>query len=196
MTSRQAMLKSVYPVFSFINKLFRMNMQVNNSNTKANTSFYDLEMKQNNGQVLDFQTLKNKKVLLVNTASHCGYTPQYDGLQKLYEENKNELLILAFPANDFGEQERGDDNVIEEFCKVNFGVTFPLMAKSTVIKGDDQNEVFKWLTDKEKNGWNDKVPSWNFCKYLVDEKGNLTHFFGTAVEPTDKNILEAIQLKA
>lgn len=170
-------------------------MQVSNSNIKANTSFYDLEMKQNNGQVLDFQALKNKKVLLVNTASACGFTPQYDGLQKIYEENKDELMILAFPANDFGEQERGDDSTIEQFCKINFGVSFPLMAKSTVIKGEEQNEVFKWLTDKEKNGWNDKGPTWNFCKYLVDEKGNLTDIFGATIEPTDDKILKLIKPK-
>ena len=195
MTPRQAILKMIYPIFVSINRLLKKNMEVSKSDIRASTSFYDLKMKQNNGQLLDFQTFRNKKVLLVNTASACGYTPQYDALQKIYEENKNDLYVLAFPANDFGEQERGDDHAIEQFCKVNFGVTFPLMAKSTVVKSDGQNDVFKWLTDKEKNGWNDKAPAWNFCKYVVNESGNLTHIFGASIEPTDEQILDAIKSK-
>lgn len=192
MTLRQAILKAVYPIFVSVSKLLKKNMDASKSDVPAMTSFYDLKVIQNNGQVLDFQTLRNKKVLLVNTASACGYTPQYDGLQKLYEENKADLRVIAFPANDFGEQEKGDDHAIEQFCKINFGVTFPLIAKSTVLKNDEQNEVFKWLTDKEKNGWNDKAPTWNFCKYVVDEKGNLTHIFGATIEPTDQKLLDAI----
>jgi len=196
MTARQFILKSIYPVFQLINKIFKMNMQVNNSGIKANASFYDLEMKQNTGEVMKFQTLKNKKVLVVNTASDCGYTSQYDGLQKLYNENKEDLVVLAFPANDFGQQEKKDDNAIEEFCRVNYGVTFPVMSKSIVVKSREQNEVFSWLTDKVKNGWNEDAPSWNFCKYLVDEKGNLTHIFAAAIEPSDDKILDAIKEKA
>ena len=168
-------------------------MQVLNSDIPPGTSFYDLTMKQNDGKVFSFQSLKNKKVLLVNTASDCGYTPQYDGLQQLYEKNKKNLVIIGFPANDFGEQEKGDNHKIEEFCKINFGVTFPLMSKSTVVKEDQQNEVFKWLTHKDQNGWNDKAPSWNFCKYLVDEAGSLTHVFEAAIEPADEKIINAIK---
>ncbi|MEJ7626642.1 MAG: glutathione peroxidase [Ferruginibacter sp.] len=170
-------------------------MQINQSQTGSKTSFYDLSMKKSSGENLDLITLKNKKILIVNTASDCGFTPQYDGLQKLYIENKSDLVVIAFPSNDFGEQEKKNDHAIEDFCKINFGVTFPLMSKSTVIKNAEQNEVFKWLTDSSKNGWNDKAPSWNFCKYLIDENGNLTHFFEAAIEPTDKKIMDAIQSK-
>jgi len=193
MTLKQVMIKAIYPIFVFINKLLKKHMQAGSSDIKARTSFYDLKMKQNNGHVLDFQTLKNKKILLVNTASACGFTPQYDGLQKLYEENKENLVVLGFPSNDFGEQEKGDDTAIDQFCKINFGVTFPLMSKSTVVKNNEQNEVFKWLSDKEKNGWNDKAPTWNFCKYIIDENGDLTHFFGASIEPADDKVLQAIK---
>lgn len=193
MTAKQIILKSFYPFLQFINKKFKKNMQVSSAGIQSKTSFYDLEMKQNNGQVLSFQLLKGKKILLVNTASDCGYTAQYDGLEKLYIENKNDMVILAFPANDFGQQEKADDSAIEQFCKINYGITFPLMAKSSVVKGIDQNPVFKWLTDKNDNGWNDKAPSWNFWKYLVDKNGNLTYYFESAVEPTDNLILQAIK---
>lgn len=131
--------------------------------------------------------------MLVNTASDCGYTAQYDDLQKLSEIYKDKLVILGFPSNDFGQQEKADDTTIKDFCKVNFGVTFPLMAKSTVRKRDTQNDVFNWLSDKNKNGWNDMAPTWNFCKYLVDENGNLTHFFEAAIEPGDERVLNAIE---
>jgi len=158
----------------------------------ASASFYNLKTTLNNGDVLDFASLKNKKVLLVNTASDCGYTNQYDGLQALHEKFKDSLSIIGFPANDFGEQEKKDDKTIEEFCKVNYGVTFPLAKKSTVIKKDEQNEVYKWLTDKNKNGWNSKAPSWNFCKYLVNENGDLAYFFEASVEPMSDEMEQAI----
>lgn len=170
-----------------------MNTRVESSSVNANTPFHALEVIQNNGNSFKFETLKNKKVMLVNTASDCGYTAQYDDLQKLSEIYKDQLVILGFPSNDFGEQEKADDSVIEQFCKINFGVSFPLMSKSRVKKKEDQNEVFQWLSDKNKNGWNDMAPTWNFCKYLVDENGNLTHFFEAAIEPTDERVLLAIE---
>ena len=193
MTTKQLVLKSVYPLFALINKKFKMNTRIDSSVVKSNSAFHQIEMTQNNGNIFKMESLKNKKVMLVNTASDCGYTAQYDDLQKLSETFKDKLVILGFPSNDFGEQEKADDNTIQEFCKVNFGVTFPLMAKSTVRKKESQNEVFKWLSDKDKNGWNDMAPTWNFCKYLVDENGNLTHFFEAAIEPTDERVLQAIE---
>ena len=193
MTTRQKLLKIIYPAFTSLTSLIGKNNKTLKSNTVAPTSFYNLKTVLNNGQVLDFISLKNKKVLLVNTASDCGYTKQYDGLQALHEKFKDRLMILGFPANDFGEQEKEGDDTIARFCKVNFGVNFPLAKKSTVIKNAHQCEVYQWLTDENKNGWNYTAPSWNFCKYLVDENGNLTHFFEAGVEPMSKEIEEAIE---
>ena len=158
-------------------------------------SFYDLKGKLNNGSEISLATFKGKKVLLVNTASDCGYTNQYEDLQKLSEQYKEKLVILGFPANDFKEQEKGTDAAIAEFCKANFGVTFPLMQKSVVIKSAEQNPVFQWLTDSTKNGWNNKFPSWNFSKYLVNENGVLTNYFDPSVSPMNSEVLHAINAK-
>lgn len=156
-------------------------------------SFYNLTVQLNNGQELKLEAARGKKVLLVNTASNCGYTAQYDELQQLHGKFGDKLMIIGFPANDFGEQEKGNDNQIAEFCRVNFGVTFPIARKSTVVKGDDQNDVFNWLTDKERNGWNTQPPTWNFSKYLVDEQGTLTHYFDPAVSPVSDQVVKAIE---
>ncbi|MBK5270381.1 MAG: glutathione peroxidase, partial [Bacteroidia bacterium] len=157
--------------------------------------FYSLKGVLNNNTVMDLSSFKGKKILLVNTASDCGYTNQYDDLQKLYEENKDKLVVIGFPANDFKQQEKGTDEEIAEFCKLNYGVTFPLMKKSTVIKSKDQNNIFQWLTDSTKNGWNNKPPNWNFAKYLVNEDGILTNYFGPSVSPMSKDVIEAINKK-
>ena len=148
----------------------------------------------NTGKELKFDSLKGKKILLVNTASDCGYTGQYDDLQKLYQDYSDRLMVIGFPANDFKQQEKGNDEEIAQFCKLNFGVTFPLAKKSPVIKGEDQQEVFRWLTDKTKNGWNNKQPSWNFSKYLVDEKGILTSYFDPAVSPLSEEVIGAVSV--
>ena len=160
----------------------RIKILQNKNNLPPLQSFYSLIARLNNDTELKFDSLKGKKVLLVNTASDCGYTNQYDDLQKLFENNSDKLVIVAFPANDFKEQEKGNDSEIAEFCKVNFGITFPI-AKKSLVKGSNKNEVFNWLSDKNKNGWNNKQPSWNFAKYLVNEKGVLTHYFDPAISP-------------
>lgn len=131
--------------------------------------------------------------MLVNTASDRGYTGQYDDLQKLSEQYKDKLLVLGFPANDFKEQEKGSNEEIAEFCRINFGVSFPLMKKSSVVKGADQNKVFEWLTNKNKNGWSNQQPSWNFCKYLVDEEGRLTNYFASTIEPLSADITSVLK---
>ena len=192
MTIRQKALQIFYPLFNAITNALGKNNKKLQSNTMATLSFYDLKLTLNNGELFDFSKLKNKKVMIVNTASDCGFTNQYEGLQALHEKYKDSLQLIAFPSNDFGEQEKGDDNTIASFCKINFGVTFPLAKKATVIKNANQDEVYQWLTDEHKNGWNYVAPSWNFCKYLVDENGNLTHFFEAGIDPMGKEIEEAI----
>lgn len=159
----------------------------------APVSFYSLQAILNNGETFNFNSLKGKKVLIVNTASDCGFTKQYEGLQELHENYKGSLQIIGFPSNEFGQQEKGSDEAIEKFCKINFGVCFPLVKKSKVTKGADQHKVYKWLTEDDKNGWNYVAPSWNFCKYLVNEKGDLTHFFDAAIEPMGKEIQDVVK---
>ena len=155
--------------------------------------FHQLKTTQNNGKELDFSQFKNKKVLLVNTASNCGYTGQYEELQQLHEQHQDKVAIVGFPANDFKEQEKSNDSEIAQFCQLNFGVTFPLSKKSSVVKGREQNPVYQWLTQKEKNGWNTHEPDWNFSKYLIDEKGVLTHYFGPAVSPLSPEVEKALK---
>lgn len=191
MTTRQKLLKAVYPVFMWMQG--KKAKVLTNEKTQPPVSFYSLKATLSNGGEFDFNQLKGKKVLLVNTASNCGYTNQYDDLQKLNEKFQNKLVILGFPANDFKEQEKGNDEEIAQFCKINFGVTFPLMKKSSVIRSADQNEVFKWLTDSVKNGWNRKQPSWNFSKYLINEQGVLTNYFDPSVSPLSEEVLNEIK---
>ncbi len=193
MTARQKFLKAIYPVWIwFSNKQGKNTKILSNEKAMSAISFYSLKDTAIDGTAFDFEKLKGKKVMLVNTASDCGYTGQYNDLQKLSEQYKDKLVIIGFPANDFKEQEKGTDEEIAAFCKFNFGVNFPLMKKSSVIKGPDQNKVFDWLTDPGKNGWNKHWPSWNFCKYIVDEQGRLTNYFGSTIEPFNKEIITAI----
>ncbi|CAN5394509.1 glutathione peroxidase [soil metagenome] len=190
MTLKQSIIKIFYPVI-MLGKL--KNMQKNTANMQPLISFYSLHASDNKGNDVNFEQFRGKKILLVNTASECGFTPQYEDLEKLYQEYKSKLIIIAFPANDFGEQEKGSDEEVACFCKINYGVTFLLMKKSIVVKEKDQNEIFQWLSDKSKNGWNDLEPTWNFCKYLIDENGVLTNFYNSSVSPMSKEIIEAIR---
>ena len=128
-----------------------------------------------------------KKILIVNVASKCGYTPQYKDLQKLYEMYEDKLVIIGFPCNQFMSQEPGDELTIKEFCEKNYGVTFPMTTKIDV-KGNDQHPIYKWLTSKELNGVDDYSITWNFNKFLIDENGRLEAYFGTKTNPLDKEI--------
>ncbi len=194
MTYRQKILKAVYPALMWWTKITGKNTKTaTNEKAAPLVSFYNLKSTLNNGQELDFSQLKGKKVLIVNTASDCGYTNQYDDLQKLNEQYKDKLVILGFPANDFKEQEKGSDEEIAQFCKLNFGVTFPLMKKSSVIKNAQQNPIFQWLTDSTRNGWNQKAPSWNFSKYLINEEGALTNYFDPSVSPLSEEVKKSIE---
>jgi glutathione peroxidase len=155
--------------------------------SKAIASFYDLKATSIDGEEINFEQFKGKKVLIVNTASACGYTYQYDGLQKLHDLYGEHVAVLGFPANDFMFQERGSDSDIAEFCEKNYGVTFQMFSKITT-KGRNQSPVYTWLTNKDLNGWNEKKPTWNFCKYLVNEDGDLVAFFDKSVKPLSKEI--------
>ncbi len=135
-------------------------------------NFYDFKVKTLEGKEFDFSTLKGKKVMIVNVASNCGNTPQYKDLEALYEKYRDELVIIGFPANNFGGQEPGSPSEIRKFCTEKYNVSFPLMEKSSV-KGDNMNPVYKWLTSKEENGVMDSEVTWNFQKYLIDDNGKL-----------------------
>ena len=155
--------------------------------SKAIASFYDLKATSIDGKEISFEQFKGKKVLIVNTASACGYTYQYEGLQKLHDLYGEDVAVLGFPANDFMFQERGSDSDIADFCEKNYGVTFQMFSKITT-RGKNQSPVYNWLTNKDLNGWNEKKPTWNFCKYLVNEEGDLVEFFDKSVKPLSKEI--------
>ena len=151
-------------------------------------SIYDFKVKGLEGQEIDLAQYKGKKILIVNTASKCGYTPQYEELQKLYDQYKGKLVIIGFPANNFGGQEPGSNAEIGEFCKRNYGVTFPMAEKVSVV-GDDIHPLFKYLTEEAKKlGTPDPVVKWNFTKFLVDEKGKLVKVFPSKVKPLSEEI--------
>ncbi len=157
----------------------------------AKQSLYDFKVKSLDGKMVDLSVYKGKKVIILNTASKCGFTPQYADWEKFYEENKSKVVVLGFPSNQFGGQEPGADSEIAAFCQKNYGVNFPMFSKVDV-KGESKCELYKWLTTKELNGWNEKEPSWNFCKYLINEKGELVNFFASGVKPTSKEFLDAL----
>jgi len=150
-------------------------------------SIYDFKVESLNGGTIDFADFKGKKILIVNTASKCGYTPQYEDLEKLYEKYKDRLVIIGFPANDFFSQEPGSNATIEEFCKKNYGVTFPMAAKISV-KGKDIAPIYQWLCNKAENGVMDAKISWNFNKFLLDENGKLVAHFKSKVKPMSEEI--------
>lgn len=156
-------------------------------------SIYDYKATDINGKTFDFSTLKGKKIIIVNTASKCGYTGQYDGLEKLYKEyGKDGLVIIGFPTNDFNGQEPGTNAEIASFCKLNYGVTFPMMEKITV-KGDDMNPIYRFLTQKDQNGFEDSKVMWNFQKYLINRDGQLEKVLMSKVEPNDPEIINWIK---
>lgn len=154
-------------------------------------SFYDFKLKDLDGNEVDFSEYKGKKILVVNVASKCGYTPQYEALQELNEKYGEKVQVLGFPANNFGGQEPGSNEEIKSFCSENYGVTFPVFEKISV-KGFDKHPLYRWLTDKDQNGWNNQEPTWNFCKYLINEKGELVKFYPSDVTPMSEEILTAI----
>lgn len=194
MSYRQSVLKTMYPAIMWSSKAAGKKQTLTNTNNAAPTvSFYTLSVKDINGNEFKFSDLKGKKVLIVNTASNCGFTGQYEALEKLAQQFGNKLVVVGFPSNDFKEQEAGANTDIAIFCKKNYGVTFPLMEKTMVIKGQAQNQVHKWLSDMSINGWCNQEPAWNFCKYLVNEQGVLTNYFPMTVDPMAPEVISAIE---
>ena len=156
-------------------------------------NFYDIEAKTIDGKTVKMEAYKGKTLLIVNTASKCGFTGQYDGLQKLYETYKDKgFVILGFPSNDFLKQEPGSNEEIASFCKLNYGVTFPMFEKISV-KGDDQHPLYQFLTSKETNPEFAGKISWNFNKFLISKNGQVVNRFGSRTKPSDKKLVEAIQ---
>ncbi len=185
-------------MFNTIKSIFRNVTEKNNIIARPKTakagkkSFYDLTIKNLTGKKdISFADFKGKKVLIINTASKCGYTPQYEDWQKFHEKFGDKVVVIGMPANNFLAQESGSASEIEEFCQVNYGVSFTITEKVSV-SGKDKHPIYQWLSDENKNGWNNIEPSWNFCKYLINEKGELTHFFGSAVKPENPSFKQAL----
>lgn len=155
----------------------------------SNPSIYesDVKIKDIDGNAIDFQAFKGKKLLIVNVASECGYTPQYADLQALYEANKDDLMIIGVPCNQFGGQEPGSAMQIKSFCQQNYGVQF-LITEKVDVKGDAQHPLYTWLTSKASNGKLDSTVKWNFQKYLISEEGELLEMFPSKVKPTGDEI--------
>ena len=182
------MLKLIAITTIFLSGLLQTNkVTAQTEFTAAQNSILNFKVEGLEGGTIDFSKFKGKKILIVNTASKCGYTKQYEGLQKLYDTYKDKLVIVGFPANNFGGQEPGSNDSIAVFCKRNYGVTFPMAAKVSV-KGDDTAPIFKWLCNKTENGVTDAEIKWNFGKFLLDEKGTLIQYFPSKVEPMSEEI--------
>lgn len=162
------------------------------TNMSSNPDFYSLKAQTLEGAEVDFSAFKGKKVLVVNTATECGLTPQLEGLQKLHDQYKGQLVIIGIPTNDFKGQEPRNNKEIGAFCQRNYGVAFIMLEKGTT-KGDDKHPVFKWLTEKAYNGKKDSRIWWNFQKYLVDEKGEFVDYFLPITQPGSKRITSKLK---
>ena len=185
-------MKHIVIVLLFILGVGSSTTKKNSSNMQPET-IHQFQVEDLYGDTFDFASLKGKKIMVVNTASECGLTPQYKDLQALYEEYKDEgLVIVGFPANNFGGQEPGSNEEIATFCEQNFGVSFPMMAKISV-KGDDMHPVYQFLTQASRNGLKDSEVQWNFQKFLLDENGHLVEVIDPKTLPTDARILEWIK---
>ncbi|MFC4686692.1 glutathione peroxidase [Epilithonimonas pallida] len=155
-------------------------------------SIHSFKVEALDGSTIDFSKFKGKKILVVNTASECGFTPQYADLEKLYEAYKDKLVVVGFPANNFGGQEPGSNHEIATFCQRNYGVQFPMAAKISV-KGDDIAPIYKFLTDKKENGVKNTKILWNFTKILLDEKGNVIDSFVSTTNPMSDSITKYLK---
>jgi len=167
---------------------------MNNPNENNNLpTIYEFKVAGLMGDTIDLSQFQGKKILVVNTASKCGLTPQYEGLEKLYQHYKDRLVIIGFPANDFMGQEPGTNEDIQSFCQKNYGVSFPMAAKIT-LKGEEMAPIYQWLTQKSLNGVMDTEVAWNFQKYLIDENGHLIAYFHPKTDPWDEELIKLIDM--
>jgi glutathione peroxidase len=188
-------MKIFIPLLTLLTSCLGFNQVKSKPTELKNTStknFYAFKMKAIDGTLIDFSIYKGKKVLVVNTASKCGFTPQYEALEALHKAYGDRLIILGFPANNFGGQEPGNNNEIASFCQKNYGVTFQLFEKVDVV-GSNACDLFKWLASKDENGWNSQQPNWNFNKYLIDENGDLIKYFPSTTKPMSEELINSIK---
>ena len=157
----------------------------------VSSNFYSINFKNILGEEKSFKEFSGKKILIVNVASYCGYTRQYKDLQKLQDSYGDKLQVIAFPCNDFGSQEPGNNSQIAQFCESNYSIKFPVMSKINIRK-TPIHPVYKWLTNSDLNGWNNSKPKWNFYKYLIDEDGNLIKSFGSNTSPLSSEIIQSL----
>ncbi|MCZ2100180.1 MAG: glutathione peroxidase [Chitinophagales bacterium] len=192
-TFRQKLLKVLYPIIRFAGR-FGNNGTIlkNEQGLKPVDSIYDFDVELIIGKTISLSQFKGKNLIIVNTASDCGYAGQYQELQALYEKYGNKLMIIAFPSNDFAEQEKYSDAAIQSFCQINYGVKFLVAKKAVVSSKENQHPVFKWLTNSQRNGWNNHNPDWNFSKYFINKEGTMTHYFGPSISPLDTKIINLI----
>lgn len=155
-------------------------------------SIYDININSLQGKAINLKDFKGKHLLFVNVASKCGFTPQYKGLEKLFKDYKENLQVIGVPCNQFGSQEPGNANDIEEFCEVNYGVSF-LMTEKIDVKGSNQHPLYSWLTKKDFNGKKNSSVKWNFQKYLVDDDGNLIDYYFSITKPTSSKIIKYLK---
>ena len=177
------------PFIVFIKTLSKTNKPIKMS---ASKSLYDIKIDSLQGASIDFSSFKGKKILFVNVASECGFTPQYEGLQELYELYKDKLMIIGVPSNQFGGQEPGTATEIQSFCKLNYGVTF-LITEKVDVKGENQHPLYSWLTKKENNGVKNSSVKWNFQKYLVDENGGFIDYYFSLTKPMSRKITKHLK---
>jgi len=193
MSFRQKVLRTLYPALMWVTRLSGKNTTVlMRSGIAPQVPFYDVTARALSGDTLSFSAYRGKFILLVNTASDCGYTGQYEELQQLQDRYADRLQVIAFPSNDFKEQEKGSDAEIAGFCQRNYGVRFPVASKGGVLRRPGQQPVFDWLTDPKQNGWNSLNPQWNFAKFLIDREGHLIRYFGPAVSPLSEDVLNVL----
>ena len=189
-------MKKIFILFlsaaAFLQNCTQQKKEVSQDKNVIMKSIYDYRVEGLDGKEINFADFKGKKILIVNTASECGFTPQYADLETLSKDYKDKLVVIGFPANNFGGQEPGNNAEIGAFCQKNYGVSFPMAAKVSV-KGDDTAPIFKYLTDKDLNGVKNTTILWNFTKFLVDENGKLIDSFISTTKPTDNAITKYLK---